>query len=414
MEKNVNLLEIPTETSYWLVRATGGKFFDDFLENEFISIAHNEVKISDFPKYDDFDNSTLISLKHTKEIYSDKYPDTHPSSLTTIAKQAYNFMYGMKINDVVITPNKHSEKFAIGVIQSEPFDESQETIDKKIKNAIPNGRNYPIDINIKRRKIQWVKIVSRKEIPKELFWLYSAHQTIFNLSEFSKYFDRLLSPIYIKDEKITINIRVESGQDLTAQQFLDFNSLLRETTGTDLNKIKMETDVHSPGFITLIIDANNSDSLSNIIKFLWNVSSDQNNASYAISSLTIIKLVFGDDVFKTGIVGWFKKASKHKEDSEIKALDKQSKEKDIESKEKDIELKNKEIELKDTELKIKQFELKKAQLSTIKESIDESSTANIDDSSITNVINMDLHIRDEGDFISHNYEQNDESKYIAE
>ncbi|WP_238352223.1 hypothetical protein [Lactiplantibacillus plantarum] len=39
------ILTIPDDTSYWLVRADGGKYLDDYIENSFISIAHNQVTI---------------------------------------------------------------------------------------------------------------------------------------------------------------------------------------------------------------------------------------------------------------------------------------------------------------------------------------------------------------------------------
>lgn len=61
------ILTIPDDTSYWLVRADGGKYLDDYIENSFISIAHNQVTIESIHSDDSPKDGlkTQISIKCT-------------------------------------------------------------------------------------------------------------------------------------------------------------------------------------------------------------------------------------------------------------------------------------------------------------------------------------------------------------
>src|SRR5690606_507002 len=93
------------------------------------------------------------------------------------ASRTEKFVNQMKIGDLVLVPSRRSMSFLLGVIDSEVYQIKED--------EIYSGENvhYVINPFLKRRKVQWVKEVPRTEISEKLYWVLSAHQTIFDLQE---------------------------------------------------------------------------------------------------------------------------------------------------------------------------------------------------------------------------------------
>lgn len=46
-KNQIEIYQFNSRAKYWLVRADGGKYYDDFKYNHFISIHHNQVTLAD-------------------------------------------------------------------------------------------------------------------------------------------------------------------------------------------------------------------------------------------------------------------------------------------------------------------------------------------------------------------------------
>ncbi|MDM5233834.1 hypothetical protein [Lysinibacillus pakistanensis] len=72
MDVYSNILEIPNDTGYWLVRADGGKYYDDFFLSNFIAVSDNEITLEMITKYN---KGSLVGITTDffKDIYSEVY-----------------------------------------------------------------------------------------------------------------------------------------------------------------------------------------------------------------------------------------------------------------------------------------------------------------------------------------------------
>ncbi|MBM7645069.1 hypothetical protein JOD45_001280 [Scopulibacillus daqui] len=75
----VSILEIPENVGYWLLRADGGKYYDDFFLNDFVAISDNEITLE---MIRECQNNSIagITLDHYKELYKEKYSDKSTNS----------------------------------------------------------------------------------------------------------------------------------------------------------------------------------------------------------------------------------------------------------------------------------------------------------------------------------------------
>ena len=47
MDIELSILQFDDNNQFWLIRAEGGKFLDDFINNEYVGIKYNRVTIGD-------------------------------------------------------------------------------------------------------------------------------------------------------------------------------------------------------------------------------------------------------------------------------------------------------------------------------------------------------------------------------
>ena len=150
----------------------------------------------------------------------------------------------MTIGDIVIVPSKNSNFFLIGVVDSEMYDGSSGIEDSE-KTGI---KACPF---IKRRTVTWIKEIGRSSLPQKMYWVLSAHQTIFNVTDFSREVNSLLSFIVKFGEEVTASCFVSTDKGITIKDWHQLTSILIETTGEDSDEIDMKIDVQSPGDIAL-------------------------------------------------------------------------------------------------------------------------------------------------------------------
>ncbi|UQF11984.1 hypothetical protein [Vagococcus lutrae] len=282
------ILEIPTDTNYWFVRAQSGLYYDDFLENEFIAIGDNDINIDFLKQYSKASPvESLFSLEDTKLIYKQHYPNYNSQQNTLYSKRLFNFFYEMKLNDIVLVPSKTSKRFLIGVITSEAYDYDLEK--NHMKENYFNRRVCPFK---KRRNVTWIKEINRKDLPDSMYWLLSAHQTFFNLKKEESKIDQLISPIYKKGDRLYSTFHVASEDSLSFDNWLALQNLLSKSSKDKSSYFVLKADINSPGEFKISTGIEHLDTFlyvcSNILYF-----AKENPILFTSITSTVFLSIFG-------------------------------------------------------------------------------------------------------------------------
>lgn len=241
------ILEIPGETGYWLVRADGGKYYEDFFLNNFIAVSDNEITLEDIKECSK-ESIAGVTIDHYKSLYSEKYEEWNAQQIAHSASRTYKFINEIKIGDLIVVPSKNSNQFLIGIVTSDVYEITENEL------TITADVHYSINPYYKRRNVQWVKEVSRKEISEKLYWILSAHQTIFNLVDQKDYINQLLAPIYIQDGQCHGTIKIAKQEGLNSDEWYNLYSIIKSCSDSSDDKVIIKSNVQSPGLIEFISD----------------------------------------------------------------------------------------------------------------------------------------------------------------
>lgn len=345
---DIKILEIPTNTNYWFVRAQGGKFYDDFLENNFIAIDDNDLSIENLElDLENVDGININSVENIKEIYKKYYPNFTKQQNTLYSKRLFNFYYEMEENDVVVVPSKISEKFIIGVVTSGPYDMKE---NNRLKTQ--NQFNYRVCPFIKRRNVSWIKEITRSELPETMYWVLSAHQSFFNLNKYSESIDSLFAPIYKKGSQLTSIFHVDQKTDISFDNWYTLQKEFKDITKSKSSEFSMKIDVQSPGEFKVITGQANIDFLLNIGASIVDYSV-KNPVESIAAGVTLYQSLFANVAIGSahcyGLFPYF--FGEGKIDRKRKKLENESIELDNEQKKENI--KEQKIQTKRTHLKLK-------------------------------------------------------------
>ena len=129
----LSILEIPSDISYWLVRANGGTYYEDFFLNNFISIGDNDITLNDLNNITNNNTDESKILQLYKELYQSKRgkQNLNTQQIAHAASRTFKFVNEISIGDIVIVPSRRSERFVIGIVESDPFEITNADIEKK-------------------------------------------------------------------------------------------------------------------------------------------------------------------------------------------------------------------------------------------------------------------------------------------
>ncbi|PAK51404.1 hypothetical protein [Paenibacillus sp. 7541] len=293
-EFNLPVVQIPENRRYWFLRTEGGQYYSDFFHNNFIAIGYNEI-----------DNvQELLSLERKKayEFILNLYDVTKPGKIYNQIERFYN---QMSINDVVMIPGISSNTIAFGIIKSEVYTKKEEENDTCLFQ--------------KRRKVDWVKEVSRNQMDPRLYPMVRPHNTISNADQYGSFIDRTIHDFYIKGDNTHYIIDVKTEDNLSLEEFRDLIDginksidIVNEMGISDVkytyDDIKLKINVQSPGTIELLT----------------------NHWLLMLIAGGLIGVIFGVDFsilgqkIKTdGVKGYFDKISQQRHELKMKKLDQQ-------------------------------------------------------------------------------------------
>ena len=233
------------QRNYWFIRTQGGDFYKTFLENSYIAIGYDSINLS-LIKNAANDKS---GKKYLAEVIKKQFPDE--SKPGYIGNQLIDFSYNIKKGDIVIIPSESSSKISIGEVVETPVYE--------LKNNLGES-DCPY---LKRKKIKWLKQnLTFNHIDSKLFSIKYSQRTITRIQdEFHPYIDRIISPIYIKNDNAHLAINVERKENFPAYdvfttwtELLDLTEEFGKDEQIEINKkdIDLKINVQSPGTIEFI------------------------------------------------------------------------------------------------------------------------------------------------------------------
>lgn len=230
---------------YWFVRTQGGDFYATFLENSYIAIGYDSINLSLIKNA----ASNKNSKKQLAEVIKKQFPDE--SRPGYIGNQLIDFSYNIKKGDIIIIPSESSSRLSIGEVLETPIYELNNNLGKD---------DCPY---LKRKKIKWLKSnLTFKQIDSKLISIKYSQRTLTKIQEeFHPYIDRIISPIYIKNDNAHLAINVERKANFPAYDvFSTWVELLNLTEEfgieekININKkdIDLKINVQSPGTIEFI------------------------------------------------------------------------------------------------------------------------------------------------------------------
>ena len=268
----ITLLEIPSETRYWFVRAgKEARYYQDFLQSEYIGLDDNGVTLSYLRKlskeikvpdelleaykqaFEDHDlnvfKNQAETIPRTEEEYKESLASEKRKSKIR-AKRIYNFVESMSEGDVVIVPFVSSNKFLIGVITSD-------CLEVKISKTLTlSDKGYEESNYGLRRNVSWIKELSHFEFPDKLYRASSAHQSLLELTTYAEDINGLLAPYHLYKGQCYYRMSVNTKEAISSLTWLEYQNLLRDIVGDDLDQVYQKNKVQSPGEIVLYVKEN--------------------------------------------------------------------------------------------------------------------------------------------------------------
>lgn len=245
--KDLDVPIINADRNYWFVRTQGGDYFEDFYFEGFIGIEWNEVSDLDLIRESDVDAIKGMVFKYYPKIDKVGY----------VAKQIKKFACDIKKGDIVLIPNKNSEKIAFGEIKSEPYiyEEDKSQIldffdDDDIKESLK-----------KRIDVKWLKVLKRSELDPYLYKIIYSHSTIVDARPYANFIDRTLHKFYVKNDDAHLTMDVNTRNEIPA---IDLSGFIYETIGLvdsfnynmkmnlEKKEISTKINVQSPGIIEFV------------------------------------------------------------------------------------------------------------------------------------------------------------------
>ncbi|PKE57526.1 hypothetical protein [Macrococcoides caseolyticum] len=278
----INVLN--NEMNYWFIRTNGGNWYNEFVAEGHCTIVDPNInlkKLNELKTYEEvhkeltrlndlkiknIEENALennLTEKEKADLIKEK---THSKrSITIEASRIYNFVHGIKENDLIMIPYKSSRKYKIGYVISKAKEYSNEdlySIENRsyIYDSKRNIRKYQVSKNKLYRDVEWIKTIERKDVDAEILNHLNMHQAIANLNQFKFQLNNMIAPIYIQNDNLHINIKVNREKGIDNDLWLEFHKVVNNIEKVSDYKIsEMKLDVQSPGVIETVAFINELD-----------------------------------------------------------------------------------------------------------------------------------------------------------
>ena len=230
---------VKSESNYWFVRTDYGKYFDDFVKNKYIAIG--------------WDYITLYDLKNSgKEFIKEKIAKVDKIDASTFGGRVkisttYNKILtfiSLKKDDIIIIPNKNSDKLAFGrIVDDNPFEEN-------------TAKEF-----VKRRHVEWYETKNMLDLNPIFYKVKSNQHAISNIAHYAPHIDRVIGILFTKEDKTHYVLNIEKTSDINFEDLQVFMSniklLIREINiafafNENLDELYVKISLQSKGSLELI------------------------------------------------------------------------------------------------------------------------------------------------------------------
>lgn len=253
---------------YWLVRAEGGKYYNDFYSNNYIAIGWNVITQEDIAN--NSYNSDLIRAK-LLSILKMANNTKNKRSMGSAAKQMIRFQEEIRPGNVVMVPSENSDSFIVGVVKSEVYTETDE---EKLELG-----HCPYN---KRRKVEWFGAFSRSSFDPSLRSIVYAAHTISNITRYKGFINRVVFDTYTEADEMHMTFNTHQSGSVDLDTLTDLLNSYKEIANTLFpdEKIEVKINLQSPGPIEIVGGVM---IISSIAGLIWNNSSVASSIVASIS-----------------------------------------------------------------------------------------------------------------------------------
>lgn len=229
------LPSLASNVDYWLFRANGGQYYDDFNAGNYIGIGWELEPLATIQQFKN--RKDQLRAKIAKDYPKEKQPGS-------TASQLLKFIDDLKINDIVLVPSENSERYLIGKIIGDAYEEKEDEL-------LDERRHCPYK---KRRKTEWIGIVDRNKADSALYKLVYAGHTLSNANDYKPYINRALFDSYIENGTMHSTFMVNEPSDIDMYEFSKFQYAFSELHHQlfPTEKLVSKTNVQSLGPLEVI------------------------------------------------------------------------------------------------------------------------------------------------------------------
>ena len=235
-----------SQCRYWMVRTSGGAYFDTFVENGYVALSRNDIPYKllydakqEYDKYDHIINKVKKSFKESAEFDNRRYSDERKLSLAV--SQVFRFVYEIQKNDIVIIPAGSCDKICIGIF------EENHLADNKL-----TSENF-----VYTRKVRWIKQLEKRYFDPFFYRLFTSHHAICDVGVYKEYIERCIRSQFVINDESHYVIALTS-ESIKARHLFKFGDLIlelfhdyiqAEDLDFDINGIDVSVNLNSPGRI---------------------------------------------------------------------------------------------------------------------------------------------------------------------
>lgn len=242
-----DLKTLNQETKYWMVRTMSGSYYGDFLRNGYIAVGYNEISLDVLNSLPTNEN---LAKEHLKAIIKRLNESLRNISYPT--SQLLRFTRDIKQGDVVIIPSTGASHVAIGIVESDVYEDTNLNIDSEHKCRF-----------FKRRKIKWRLSCRREKLPPTLQLMFNSRHILSDVTSYAPYVDSVINNFYLKDDTMHMVLNIRTKDDVTFDDFFDLKAIdnlvddfcrLYPQYGEGIrpdDRIVMKVQMESPGTLRL-------------------------------------------------------------------------------------------------------------------------------------------------------------------
>lgn len=226
--------------SYWMVRTMGGDYFEEFVNNRYIAIGYNEIRLQTVTTVNSEDHVAFRQLR-------DNVHELFPAAARPgyIASQLVRFCKGLAVGDIIVLPGYSSYRLAICKVIGEPYEV-----------GVPTGQ-CPF---LKRLPVEVLRITDRTKLSPKAQLMFNSRHPISDITEYASCIDSGVRDFYNKGEDTHLLLRVNTEEDVNFDQYSCLFQFLKWAEDycvenglqASFKDVVIKTQMESPGFIHFI------------------------------------------------------------------------------------------------------------------------------------------------------------------